>query len=124
MLIINNFKLILSKIRVAQQNKKKILKLNTFDNDLIILDILWKKGFIYGYNKTKNGYIIFLKYSLQGFGVLESLIFLNSKLTKKELKTLLILDSNFSYLVLTYKGIAIYSLVSTIEHGGKIIAKF
>ena len=40
MLIINNFKLILSKIRVAQQNKKKILKLNIFDNDLIILDIL------------------------------------------------------------------------------------
>tara|TARA_B110000902_G_C13893516_1_gene431526 strand:- start:117 stop:239 length:123 start_codon:yes stop_codon:yes gene_type:complete len=40
MLIINNFKLILSKIRVAQQNKKQILKLNIFDNDLIILNIL------------------------------------------------------------------------------------
>jgi len=27
-------------------------------------------------------------------------------------------------LVLTYKGIRLYSAVNTIEHGGKIIAKF
>jgi len=122
--MINKFKLILSKIRIAQQNKKKILKLNVFNSDLLILNVLWKKGLIYGYNKTKDGYVVFLKYSLRGLGLLNSLVFLNTKLTKKELKTLLILDSNFSYLVLTYKGVYIYSLANNIKYGGKLIAKF
>ena len=40
MLMINKFKLILSKIRIAQQNKKKILKLNVFNSDLLILNVL------------------------------------------------------------------------------------
>jgi len=61
---------------------------------------------------------------LRGLGLLNSLVFLNTKLTKKELKTLLILDSNFSYLVLTYKGVYIYSLANNIKYGGKLIAKF
>jgi hypothetical protein len=65
-----------------------------------------------------------LKYSLQGLGTLSSLIFLNSKFTKKKLKTLLMLDPNFNYLVLTCKGIRVYSLANTIGYGGKLIAKF
>lgn len=124
MLMINKFKSILSKIRIAQQNKKKILKLNVFNSDLLILNVLWKKGLIYGYNRKKDGYVIFLKYNLRGVGILNSLVFLDTKLTKKELKTLLILDSNFSYLVVSYEGIFIYSLATNVKYGGKLIGKF
>jgi hypothetical protein len=90
----------------------------------LLLDVLWRNGFIYGYNKIKDNYLIFLKYDLQGWGILDSTIFLDSKLTNRQFKTLLLLDAHYSYLVLTCKGIFIYSISNSVEHAGRLIAKF
>lgn len=123
MLISNKFKLLLSKIRIAQCNKKKKLKLKIFSIDLILLDLLWKNGVIYGYNKKKDICIIFLRYSLRGFGMVDSVAFLYPILTKKQLKTLIILNPYYSYLILTFKGISICSKSNLVDYGGILIAK-
>jgi len=123
MLISNQFKLLLSKIKVAQFNKKKILKLKLFSVVLPLLDILWGCGIIYGYSKIKNGYIIFLKYSLRGLGTLNSVAFFYPILTKNQLKTLLTINPHYSYLVLTCKGISIRLKKNLVQYGGILIAK-
>jgi ribosomal protein S8 len=123
MSIINKLKLLLSKIRVAQLNNKKKLKLKSLSIDTFLLEILWKNGFIYGYNKTQLGYFIFLRYNLQGQGILDSTIFLDYDLSNKKLKGLLLLNPNDSYLVFTHIGTSIYSTINAVRHGGKLIAK-
>lgn len=122
MLISNKFKLLLSKIRVAQHSKKKKLKLKKFSVDLLFLDVLWKNGVIYGYTKIKDSYIIFLRYSLKGV-MIDSVAFLYPRLTKKQLKTLITLNPHFSYLVLTFKGVSICSKSNLVQYGGRLIAK-
>jgi ribosomal protein S8 len=123
MSITNKLKLLLSKIKIAQFSKKKKLKLKIISVDLFLLDILWKNGFIYGYNKLKLDYFIFLRYSLQGEGILDFTTFSDQQLSSKKLKRLLLLDSNYSYLVLTSKGTSIYSTMNSVNLGGKFIAK-
>lgn len=113
----------LSKIRVAQFSKKMTLKLKTRPVDLILLDVLWRKGFIYGYTKIQGSSTIFLRYSLEGLGVLNSIVFLNSELTTLQIKTLIRLDPNYSYLVLTNKGIYVHSVHNSVQGGGRLIAK-
>jgi len=115
---------VLSKIKVAQISKKKIIKFKVSCTDLLLLDGLWKNGFIHGYKKLRCSYIIFLRYASRGLGLLNSIIFLDSKVSNKQLKTLISLDSYYSYLVLTCKGIFIYSTSDLVKHGGKLIAKF
>ena len=114
----NKFKLLLSKIVVAQQNKKNFLKVKIVFADLHFLNVLWKNGIIYGYNKISIGYNIILRDNLVSFGC-----FMRNKLTKKKLKTLLILNPNDSYIFLTYKEISILSKKSLISDGGRLIAK-
>jgi ribosomal protein S8 len=123
MSIINKLKLLLSKIRVAQFNKKKKLKLKILSVDIFLLEILWKNNFIYGYNKIQSGYFVFLRYNLQGQGILDYLLFLYSHLNNKKLKRLLLLNPNESYLVLTQRRISICSAMNAVQHGGKLIAK-
>ena len=121
---INRFKLILSKLKVAQLNRKKIIKINLFLTDLKLLNLLWKNGFIYGYCKCNNSYNIFLKYTLKGLGILNSIIFLNKKVSKKELNNILLLNSGNSYLILSLDGLKIYSGNSVVVFGGILMAKF
>ena len=114
----NKFKLLLSKIVVAQQKKKKNLKVKIVFADLHFLNVLWKNGIIYGYNKISIGYNIILKDNLVSFDC-----FMRNKLTKKKLKTLLILNPNDSYIFVTYKGIFISSKKSLITNGGSLVFK-
>ena len=114
----SKFKLLLSKIVVAQQSQKKILKIKTFHINLIFLNALWKNGVIYGYTKINNGYSLILKYNSANL-----CRFMHNKLTKKKLKTLTILNPNDSYIFLNPKGISIYSKKSSIINGGTLIAK-
>jgi len=65
-----------------------------------------------------NGYNIILKYNSVSSGC-----FIHNKLTKKQLRTLIILNPNDSYIYLTYKGIFIFSKKSLIRNGGVLIAK-
>lgn len=123
MSIINKFKFLLSKIRVAQLSKKITLKVKIISVDLVILDALWKNGLIYGYSKVQDSCTIFLRYNLQGLGILNSIFFLKLKLTNKQVKTLITLDPNYIYLVLTNKGIFIRSINTLVKDGGKLIAR-
>jgi ribosomal protein S8 len=109
---------LLSKIKVANQSKKKSLIIKFFSLDIFLLEVLWKNSFIKGYSKIFFGYIIFLSYNTVNFSRPISKV-----LTKKKLKILLKLNQNDSYLVLTFKKISIYSKVNLVHFGGKIVAK-
>lgn len=124
MLAVNRSKLILAKLKIAEDNNKKVLKIKLFFTDLPLLDLLWKNGFIYGYTYSKNFYFIFLKYNLKGLGLLHSTFFFDIKLSKKDLSNYLKLDSYYSYLVWTVEGLVIYSLKNQmVMQGGILIAK-
>jgi hypothetical protein len=123
MLTSNKFKLLLSKIIIAQCKKKKKLKLKSLSVDLVLLNILWKIGIIYGYTKTDIGCIIFLKYSLSG-GMLSPDAFSYLKLTKKQLNMLFVLNPNVTYMLLSFKGISIYLKSNLIKQkNGALVAK-
>lgn len=114
----------MAKLKVAQDNNKKILKIKLFSTDLPLLNLLWKNGFIYGYTYSENFYFIFLKYNLKGLGLLHSTFFICAKLSKKELSNYLKLDSYYSYLVWTVEGFVLYSFKNqTVKDGGILIAK-
>ena len=121
----NKFKSVLSKIKIAQHNYKKILKLKFLTIDLILLNILWREGFIYGYSKIKQFYFIFLKYNLQGVGLLSFLNFMLISVTKKQLNNLKLINPHCNFLVLTNSGLRLYfhnNLV--VGNGGFLLAKF
>ena len=120
----NKFTLILSKIKIAQCNYKKILKLKMLPVGLILLNVLWKEGFIYGYSQTKQFYFLFLKYNSQGIGILSQMEFLLLAITKKQLNNYKLKDPHCNYLVFTSKGLKFYSQGAlTIFAGGFILAK-
>ena len=120
---INRFKLILAKIKIAQLHSKKTLKLKLFSIDLLLLNVLWKNGFIYGYKKEKNTYFIFLKYS-KGHSLINNIIFSNTKVSANYLNNLLKIDPYQSYFMFTSEGIFFYSLKRLIPaKGGIIFAK-
>lgn len=124
MSIINKVKLLLAKIKIAQLSYKKTLKVSILSMDLILLNKLWEFGFIYGYTKINNIFYILLKYNSKGLGLINSVIFFNVILSKKELLSALKLDPFYSYLVMTTKGIMFYSIKSLkINYGGVLIAK-
>lgn len=124
MSIINKVKLLLAKIKIAQLSYKKFLKVSIFSMDLILLNKLWANGFIYGYSKINNLFIILLKYNLRGLGILKSIIFLNSNLSQKKLLSMLKLDPFYTYVVMTTKGIMFYSINNLkVNCGGVLIAK-
>ncbi len=121
----NKFKLVLSKIKIAQCNYKKILKLKISSIDFILLNILWKEGFIFGYSKIKQFYFIFLKYNLQGIGLLSSIDFMLILVTKKELNNFKLIDPLCNFLVMTSKGLKLYFQKNLLaDNGGFLLAKF
>lgn len=124
MFIINKIKFLLAKIRLAQINYKKILKIRLGYWELIIVKLLWKNGFIYGYNKLGDFYFIFLKYKISGIGILNELIFYNRFISKKQLNLLLSLEKNSYYFIFTKRGCKLYSKKNNlILLGGVLIAR-
>jgi hypothetical protein len=117
----NKYKLVLSKIKIAQCNRKINLKINLFSVDFTLLNTLWKNGVIYGYKKMSGHYIIFLKYNSVGCGLFMNVMISDFKVTKNQIKVLTKIDPNYSYLSLTNKKIAIPC--SSIKYGGRILAK-
>nr|QFP99044.1 ribosomal protein S8 [Rhizaria sp.] len=124
MLSIHRFKLVLAKIKIAQLTYKKILKIKLFSIDLRLLNILWRNGYIYGYSKINGFYFIYLKYNLQGKGLLSSVIFLNKNLSRNQIYNLLMMDPYYCYFIMSIKGFIFVSVKNPIINcGGKLIAK-
>lgn len=118
------YKVLLAKIKTAQLKYKKILKLKFCYSDLLLLNSLWKRGFIYGYNKGFQLIIIFLKYSLLGFGLLSKIKFVCALITKKELNSLLFFEPYCSFLIVSSNGIISYEFKrNTLNKGGFLVAK-
>ena len=91
---------------------------------LILLNVLWKEGFIYGYSQIQQFYFLFLKYNSQGIGVLSHVTFLLLPITKKQLNNCKLIDPYCNYLVFTSKGLKLYFQGGlTIYTGGLILAK-
>jgi ribosomal protein S8 len=103
MVVNNKFKSCLAKIKVAQLNNKKKLKIKLSLVETSLLDILWLKGFIYGYERFGKYLHIFLKYNCSGRGLLASLSLGSYRLSSKELINLLRLDYYSGYFVVTPK---------------------
>jgi len=121
MVMLKRFKLILSKFKVAQYNYKRIFKFNFFSVDLILLNLLWKNGFIYGFKKIQKWCFVFFKYDLKGVGIFCSLKFINLKLSQNKLHNILKLDPYKSYCVINNQGINFFSKKKLIIQQGGII---
>ena len=121
--MLNKTKLILSKIKIAQLKQKKVLEHKNTSFDLLILDILWKNSYIYGYVKKSSIILIFLRYNLSGVGVLEKIQILNTKLKIKQAKALILLDPYYNYLLLCNNKITIHSISNPVNSGAILIAK-
>lgn len=117
-------KFILSKLKVAQLKNKKVIKVNKGQVNTLILNFLWKKGLICGFTNINNlEYKIFLKYSVKGKPLLETLIFLNNPITVQDLKTLNVIEKNSNYFILNDKGIFFHQECLNKGCGGVLFAK-
>lgn len=121
--MINKIKLILSKIKVAQLQQKKTLTYKSVLFDQVVLNVLWKNGYIYGYTKNKYSVTIFLRYSLRGTGTLNLMQIFSTKLTSKQISSLTLLDPYYSYLVFVNNKVYIRSICDLSIGGATLIAK-
>ena len=120
----NTLSNLLSKLYIAEKKNKKLIILNSSTYNLALLNILWRDGFIYGYEKTYvNKINVFLKHG-NSFGYFSNIIFLKKqKVCLKELKHILSFNKNSYYLVLTSKGILSGYYCISKNIGGYLIAK-
>ena len=113
----------LSRFYVAEKTGKKLIILNSSNCSFALLNTLWKDGFIYGYEQVKFGKInVFLKhYHSGGFS---NIIFLKKqKVSLKEIKSLLYLNKNYYYLILTSRGVLSGNQCVIKNLGGSLIAR-
>lgn len=122
----SNLTNIISRLYVAEKKKKKLIVFSKLNCNFDLLNLLWKNGFIYGYNCTEEGKVtVFLKYLQSGAGLFSKVVFLKKqKVSLRQLKSLYALNKNDCYLVLTSTG------VSSVDHcisgniSGYLIARF
>jgi len=104
---INKVKNILSKLIIATQCFKKVLKIKKTKIALIILELLQKEGFIYGYNVcsyNNNFYFVYLKYSGNINCSLSKGLFLNKKIIFTNINNF---EKNSLYLIFNKRGFSI-----------------
>jgi ribosomal protein S8 len=91
---------ILSKLIVANQSFKKVLKIKKTKLCLVVLELLQKQGFIYGYSNYNNDYyLIFLKYSSNYS--LNNALFIKKKITVTNINTF---EKNSLYFIFNKRG--------------------
>lgn len=117
---INKVKNILSKLIIANKCFKKVLTVKKIKICSIILELLQKEGYIYGYSSFGNFYSVFLKYSDKINCGLNKVVFINKKITFKNLNTF---ERNSLYLIFDKKGFSI-DKISRKKVGYHIIIRF
>ena len=121
---INNIKSILSKIIIASKNYKKLLRIKKTRTSRKLLNVLQKKGFIYGYNSSMlylDCYTVFLKYSEGNDALLRNVFLFNKAFLFKDVR---FFDKNSMYLSLTKLDLCLSSISNKRKKNGYLIAKF
>jgi len=91
---------ILSKILIAQQTHKNLIKVQLQKQQIGILQFLWKEGYIYGYKKSnKFSYFIFLKQNTKSKVLFKNTKFKNQVFDKSELCSLVMREKNYVYIL-------------------------
>jgi ribosomal protein S8 len=106
--MILSIKLVISQIIISKKKNKKIIKIFNNRHNVVLLNILWGAGFIYGYTitQTKTHCLVFLKYGLQErASVFKIIKFTKKKICFQELKNLVKLQPSVFCLLITPKGI-------------------
>ena len=121
---INNIKSILSKIIIASKSYKKLLRIKKTKTSQKLLNVLQKKGFIYGYNTSTlylDCFIVFLKYSEGNDALLRNVFLFNKAFLFKDVR---FFDKNSMYLILTKVDLCLDSISNKRKKNGYLIAKF
>jgi ribosomal protein S8 len=121
---INNIKSILSKILIASKNYKKLLRIKKTKTSQKLLNVLKKKGFIYGYNTSilyLDCFIVFLKYSEGNDALLKNVFLFSKAFLFKDVR---FFDKNSMYLILTKADLSLGSISNKRKKNGYLIAKF
>lgn len=123
--MVKKVKDIFSRLNISQQRKKKLVIINYSKGISIILDLLWKQGFIYGYffNKITLSYSIFIKYSKNSNCLLKNLTFSNRYTNYKELSSLFFREKNILIFLFNEKGLFFISSFLNRGLGGSVIIK-
>lgn len=101
--VINKIKAVLSKLKVGSEHRKNIIKLRKDKQTISILEVLQKKGCIYGYSVyslNSNYLLVFLKNFEGNVSILSSLSFLNQqnkKINKSDINSLFFVVRNKSF---------------------------
>ena len=121
---INKIKSILSKLIVASICYKKMLRVKKTKTSTDFLNLLQKKGFIYGYTKSgvsSEYYMVFFKYSEGNNWLLTNVTLLHKSIVYKNI---IFFEKNSLYLVITKKGYYLGAINKKKKISGYIIAKF
>jgi len=104
--MIKALKQTLAKLKIAQLNNAKTVKVVAKKENIQLLNFLWRQGYIYGY-KTLNTFTckVFLKYSFNENALLSKCVLLNKIVNNQEIKNLNKLEKNCNYFILNDKGI-------------------
>lgn len=103
--MVKDIKGILAKLKIAQKNNKKEVQVLKKKTSLLLLNLLWKEGFIYGYCTLNSFfYNVFIKYSTKGFSVFKNTVFLNKSISYRKLHSANRLEKNCNYLILNSNG--------------------
>jgi ribosomal protein S8 len=121
----SNLTNILSRLYVAEKKKKKLIVFSKLNCNFDLLNLLWKNGFIYGYNCTAEGKVtVFLKYLQSGVGLFSKVVCLKKqKVSLRQLKSLYTLNKNDYYLVLTSTGVSSIDHCISVNISGFLIAR-
>jgi|LakMenEpi03Aug12_release.lakeMendotaPanAssembly.Ray.scaffolds.fasta_scaffold1461829_1 ribosomal protein S8 len=124
LLQVNKIKNILSKLIVASNCYKKILRIKKTKITKNFLNLLQEKGFIYGYTncvRTLDYFLVFLKYSEGNDLLLANITFLGKLILQKKIN---FFEKNSFYLIITKSGLYLGSVIKKKKINGYVIAKF
>lgn len=127
----NKINKIISKLFINQNKNKKIIFVRYEIYHEKILNLLWKNGFIRGFNiifkkfKNKNYFFfkIFLKYSEKNKHLFRKLFFFNFLSKNKKLKKIARSEKNYTFFILNNKGFFLHKSCLKQNLGGFIFVK-
>jgi len=101
-----------------------LVNIHIYKSQVLVLDFLWKEGYIFGYKKlTGNTYSVFLKNTSSGNFIVTRSSFLNKKCSSKRINIFSKSNKNVTFLVKTAIGIISQNECIDRKIGGTLIIK-
>jgi len=122
--MIRQVKNIFSQILIGKKKNKFLVNIHIYKSQVLVLDFLWKEGYIFGYKKlTGNTYSVFLKNTSSGNFIVTRSSFLNKKCSSKRINIFSKSNKNVTFLVKTAIGIISQNECIDRKIGGTLIIK-